>query len=241
MTRSLLNGKLANTTFAILDPTGTKPLSRTARSPQMAFGASEWKSNTDADMDMVYQQLRKHSILYPRKANTSAASVPEFHSFTQALNITSADQRLLLFTVSALAESRAHKEKLKAVANHPDVIGRFHYDFAEKGDAQWATKITATSARTGYFIIRANEFGLTGSQLKHLPLNASAQTLRSALLSANEQFLTSEARKNYSQHKRKGEALGIKFNSPIAAGVDKNRDGEIDEKRKRKKSSNGAF
>ena len=235
LTRSLLNGKLANTTFAILDPNNQKPLSRVARSPQMAFGASDWKSDTNADMTMVYSQLAEFTKQYPNKANQKYAVTPDFHSFSQALNVTSADQRLLVFTVAAKTHRDSHKEKLEAVANHPDVIGRFHYDFAESNDAEWSKQIDGDSEKTGYFILRANEFGLTGTQIKHLPLSTSTTKLRSILLTTNRQFSANEAPKNYIEHKRKGAELGITYNSPVPFGVDKDKDGEIDPPRERKK------
>ena len=91
MVRSLLNGTYANTAFCIFDPQGEQRLSGTGRSPTQVIGRRLSDSN-----DRVIAEMKRIASQYQSKSD-GVAELQDFLSFRQALNVASADQRLLVF------------------------------------------------------------------------------------------------------------------------------------------------
>ncbi|MBT8043899.1 MAG: hypothetical protein KJO79_03015 [Verrucomicrobiae bacterium] len=237
MVRELLNGRFENTAFCILAPDGKTRLSRPGRSPQMGFGLGR---GGDPDKNQAtIQRMEQIAKDYPANTNYTGAVVPDFHSFKQALNIASGDQRLLVFTVAAKRYRDSLRKTIQKVANHPDAIGRYHYDFADTPDAQWSKKVDGDKNRTGIFIIRANEFGQDGKVVAELPLNSSAQKILRVLTKANSDFAATEKRKVYSEHIRKGRRQGIEYQDNLPWGEDRDADGKIDERRMQRPEKSG--
>ena len=85
------------------------------------------------------EQLRRLALQYPAKAQLSDAGVQDFHTFRQALNVASADQRVLVLIHAPAKKEAELRESLKSVANDEKVIGRFHFDF--DGSDKWKEPI----------------------------------------------------------------------------------------------------
>lgn len=102
MVREFLNGRFENTAFCILAPDGKKRLSGTGRSPRQGFGVG--RSSPDGQNAAVIEKIKEVVAKYPAKGREADAVVQDFHSFKQALNIASGDQRLLVFIVAAKRE-----------------------------------------------------------------------------------------------------------------------------------------
>lgn len=232
MVREFLNGRFENTAFCILAPDGKTRLSRPGRSPQMGFGLG--RGGDPEDNDASIQKMEAIAKKYPVKASVTSAVVPDFHSFKQALNITSGDQRLLVFAVAAKKHRGAVRKTIQQVANHPDAEGRYHYDFADTPDAEWSKKVEGDRNKTGIFIIRADEFGQEGMAIAELPLASNPAEILSVLGKANKDFATTEKRKVYSDHVSKGRRTGVKYEDNMPWGEDRDADGKIDERRKRR-------
>ncbi|MBK1831176.1 hypothetical protein JIN77_10590 [Verrucomicrobiaceae bacterium R5-34] len=239
MVRKFLNGRFENTAFCVLAPDGKTQLSRTGRSPQMGFGirgrpeagGAEEKAQNAA----VLAAMTKIAKQYPAKASAEHAVVEDFNSFKQGLNISSGDQRLFVFTVAPLKQREALKKSMQKVANHKEVIGKYHFDFADKVDAEWSKVIEGDKNKTGIFIIQAGEFGQTGKVLAELPLDTKPEKIRAALGKANQAFASSEKRKVYATHVRKGRAEGVKYEDNMPWGEDRDGDGKIDERPQRRR------
>tara|TARA_B110000879_G_scaffold210568_1_gene300972 strand:+ start:2718 stop:3560 length:843 start_codon:yes stop_codon:yes gene_type:complete len=234
MVREFLNGKFENTAFCILKPDGKTRLSGTGRSPQMAFRTGGRSQSNDPNQEennkKTIAEMDKISAKYTSKASDAGAVVQDFHTFKQALNIASGDQRLLVFTVAAQKDRAVLKKLMQKVANHPDAIGRYHYDFADTVDAEWSKAIKDDKNKTGIFIIRAGEFGQDGQTVAELPLNSNANKVLDVLEKVNKDFATSEKRKVYSDHVEKGRKEGIKYEDNMPWGEDRDADGKIDER-----------
>lgn len=172
------------------------------------------------------EQLDRYALMYPAKSDSSQAIVQDFHSFRQALNVASADQRVLVAIHAPAAEEQQLRESLRAVTNDPAVVGRFHFDF-EQGD-QWKSTIEGSSDEHGILLINPGEFGLTGKLMKRLPLDASTEEILSALQQANDEYATSTEKKVYSEHVSKGRRAGVYFEGAVPYGEDRDGDGEID-------------
>ncbi len=221
--RNFLRGRFANTAFCILSPDGQDRLTRSGRSPGSVFG----DGNEASIEDMAAIAKR-----YPARFDQSQAIMQDFHSIGQALNVASADQRMLVLVVGPKDKTDAARKTLKPVINEGKHLGRFHVDF-ETGK-QWTKRITGAKANEGILFVKADEFGLKGRVLQRLPLDASESAIHAKLTEANRVFMATTAKKEYQAHVRKGHRLGIKHESTIPYGEDRDGDGEIDQKGRRR-------
>ena len=237
MVRGLLDGKFVNTAFCVLAPDGEKQLSRAGRSPAMGLGIRQGPDPDPAEIEKVnaavIEEMRGIAKMYPAKGKAADAELVDFHSFEQALNVSSGDQRLLVFSVASEKQQKMVKKKLQKVANHPDVIGRYHFDFSAATDAKWSDAIDGDQAKTGIFIIQPGEFGQTGKTLAELPLGSDDEQIRTALTKANQHYASSETRKHYGEHVEKGRREGVTYKDAMPWGEDRDADGKIDERRGR--------
>jgi hypothetical protein len=173
--------------------------------------------------------MEQLALRYPVKADLKEALVPDFHSFRQALNVASADQRVLVLIYAPHDAGQARRKSLCAVANDDGIIGRFHFDFDH--ETKWQESIDGSSDETGIYLINPGEFGLSGQVMKRLPLDTPNDQVIAALTTANQKFASSAIKKDYSTHVRKGRSQGIYFEGGVPYGEDIDGDGEIDEGR----------
>ncbi|MEM9016752.1 MAG: hypothetical protein AAGC68_07040 [Verrucomicrobiota bacterium] len=230
LVRKFLNGRFENTAFVILAPDGEEQLTRSSRSPKNVLGSegrgpmAEPGSNEE-----IVTAMKEIASDYRSKGDMKDMVLQDFHSFRQALNVASGDQRLLLFVASSVGEHERIRETLRPIFAHDKVIGRFHLDFASpESDASWSEKISGATATSGFFIIQADAFGQKGKAVTQLPLTADVSTLAKALVAANEAFAQSEERKVYRDHVVEGRREGIFFENEIPYGEDRDGDGKAD-------------
>ena len=198
----------------MLAPDGQEWLSRASRGPEQVLGRSD-----------ATQALHRYSLMYPAKADSKDALVQDFHSFRQALNVASADQRVLVVVHTPQGETEL-RESLKQVANDSTIEGRFHFDF-ESGK-EWIGKVEDATIKPGIVLVRPGEFGMTGKQMAYLPLDATTSKIIDAMLQANELFARTTKKKVYSEHVSRGRSQGIYFEGAVPYGEDRDGDGVID-------------
>ena len=230
MVRSFLGGAFANTAFSLLAPDGKTRLTGGGRGPsQVLKPGRRGPHSADADDSIVIDEMTNIARRFRPKGDLADQTLQDFHTFRQALNVASADQRLLLFIVSPETSYYEVKNNLQPVMADSSVIGRFHVDFADhKTDQGWEEKIHKSRDRPGYFIIRADQFGQSGSVMDHLPLTASGEQVKMALLDANREFANTEERKDYGDHVSLGRRERIYFENEMPYGEDRDGDGVID-------------
>ena len=222
MVRSLLNGTYANTAFCMFDPQGDQRLSRSGRSPSQVIGRRSFDSN-----DAVIKEMKRIASLYQPKSD-GVAELQDFLSFRQALNVASADQRLLVFVNADKTAVEKLSPTLKKLFADKDIVGRFHLDLAGKEDAQWSKVIAGAQSDPAINVIRAGKFGLDGTTVNRLSLDTPLEKLKKELLAENKKFSEAETRKDYSDHVRAGRRQGIEYKTEIPYGEDRNGDGKID-------------
>ena len=228
MVRSLLNGRLANTVFGMFDPQGKRRLSRTGRSPNQVLGGRGSDKN-----DEIIAAMNDVALKYRKKGQDKNAVLQDFLSFSQALNVASGDQRLLVFVNADEAAIENLSPTLQELFNDEEIIGRFHLDFKGKEDAKWANAINGATSAPAINIIRAGKFGIEGSIANRLPLTADLDEIKTTLLAENKKFNSTEKRKDYSSHVMEGKRTGIKYESAIPYGEDLDADGKIDQRGRR--------
>jgi len=233
LVRKLLNGRFANTSFCILSPDGEEQLTRSSRGPKTILGASgRGPSAEPGSLDDILAAMEELVEPYPLRGRPEELTLQDFHSFRQALNVASGDQRLLLFVAASPQDREKAKKVLKPVFANDEIIGRFHLDFGTaEADSDWSEKIAGTRSKSGYLIIQADEFGQKGKAVAQLPLTASGEEIAKALLSANESFAKTEVRKVYSEHVTEGRRENIFFENEIPYGEDRDGDGKADGRR----------
>jgi hypothetical protein len=240
--RSFLNGRMENTAFCILDPKAEDRLTRSSRSPSMVLGAQgRGPGATAGSNDIVIAEMKKLAADYRTRGDTDETVLQDFHSYHQALNVASGDQRLLVFVAAGERDQPAIRKNLEPVFADEAVVGRFHLDFgnADK-DKEWASTLAKLKGNSGIIVIRSDEFGQEGEVVAQLPITAKAAEIKTTLLAANEKFADDEKRKVYSDHVAEGRREGITFETGIPYGEDRDGDGEIDHgSRKGKGGSKG--
>lgn len=219
--RRFLDGRFENSVFAILAPNGQDWLSRGSRGPNQVFGP-------DA---RVISSMKAIADRYPVKGHPADAVVEDFHSVRQALNVASADQRVLALVAGSGEEIQAARKSLRAVANHEDVIGRFHFDFDAGYD--WRESVTGEKAGSGILLIRPGEFGMDGEIMARLDWKADNDAILAALEKARVAFAATTKKKVYSEHVAKGGKLGVYFEGNVEYGEDRDGDGKVDRGRGR--------
>ncbi len=229
LVRSLLNGRFANTAFCILAPDGKERLSRTGRGPEHGLSAGRPGPDNEPSAEEVIKALENIAMSYRPRGDEKDATLQDFHTFRQALNVAAGDQRLLLFVAAADDDQAKVKQTLKPVFADDEVIGKFHLDFADTAkDAAWAENIERTRGKSGLVIVHADPFGQSGRVVEQLPLTASAEEIKTALLKANTGFSLTEERKVYSEHVDTGRRERIFFENEMPYGEDRDGDGKID-------------
>ena len=178
------------------------------------------------------RRLADIALLYEPTAPAEEALVPDFHSVRQALNVASADQRVLVVVHGPTPEISPLRDTLKSVSNDTALIGRFHYDFETDND--W-TKTVSGVKGAGIYLIRSGEFGMQGDVMTRLDLSTEPAAIRDAMLQANTDFAATTKKKEYSVHVAKGRQEGIYFEGGVEYGEDRDGDGEIDRRRGRSK------
>lgn len=213
--RTFLDGRFENSAFCLLEPNGEDWLSRAGRGPEMVLGR---RSAPD--------RMAEVAALYPPTVDVKQAIVPDFHSVRQAMNVASADQRVLVLVHGSNESTQPLRESLRAVVSDERIIGRFHFDF-DSGD-EWKKSISRLKGNSGIALIRSGEFGLEGSVMHQLPLEADNSSVITALVAANKEFARTTAKKVYSDHVSKGRREGIYFEGAVPYGEDRDGDGLID-------------
>ena len=170
--------------------------------------------------------MERYALEFPATADLSDAIVPDFHSFRQALNVASADQRVLVLVNAPADKEKELRQSLRAVANDERIIGRFHFDF--DGEDAWKKNIEGTNDDAAVVLIHPGEFGMKGKVMKQLPLTSTPDAIVAAMLEANKTFAETTEKKVYSKHVAKGRSQGIYFEGAVPYGEDRDGDGQID-------------
>ena len=231
--RSLLNGRLANTVFCMFNPEGTRRLSRAGSSPTQVMGRGASDIN-----EGIIDEMKQVASRYEAKA-TDGAVLQDFLSFRQALNVASADQRLLVFVNGEEAAVKELMPTLQKLFADEEVVGRFHLDILGDKDTKWVDAIKGAKSKPAINIIQAGKFGLDGTLMSELPLDSSLEQLKEKLLAENKKFGSTEDRKVYADHVMEGKRKGINFETEIPYGEDRDGDGEIDRSRRGRRGGAG--
>lgn len=210
--------------MCILAPDGKERLTRSGRGPGQVFG----RRTSLAD------ELNEISAEYRANKTKTPAALPDFGTFRMALNLASGDQRVLVLLAGQAGENKKTSENLAAAAWSDLMIGRFHYDI-ETDPEKWTEVISKEKGKEGIFLINPDTYGQKGSVIQQLPLDASRKEIAKAMTVANEEFIKTTEKKNYSDHVRAGRRAGIHFEMPVEFGEDRDGDGKIDHRAGRRR------
>ncbi|MCH1506484.1 MAG: hypothetical protein L7V86_23105 [Verrucomicrobiales bacterium] len=222
--RSHLNGSFANTAFCILAPDGEERLTRSGRGPRQVLG----------DEQAFAKALNDIAARYEPRGNPRDAAMPEFPSFKLALNVSAADQRLLVLLTGTEEQLTNAEKRLRPLAWDPKVQGRFHYDFEPSGAWKQPLSIDGGTG-SGIYVIKPDPYGLKGNVFGKLPLDASRKDIKDLLARANRDYASTTEKKNYSDHVAEGRRKGIRIEMGMPFGEDRDGDGEIDSRNRNRR------
>lgn len=171
-------------------------------------------------------RLQQIAAVYEPIAPLERALVPDFHSVRQALNVASADQRVLVVIHGSMVDTNPLRDSLRQVSNHAAIVGRFHFDFDDT--QEWKTAVSGLSQQSGIAVIRPGEFGMKGAVMMEFSLSTKPAELIAQLVSANQEFAATTARKVYAAHVSRGQKLGVYFEGAVPYGEDRDGDGQVD-------------
>jgi hypothetical protein len=230
MVRSFLGGRFENTAFCVLAPDGKTELTRASRGPSMVIGAQgRGPGSVQGSNEDVVNGMNEIAQRFRPKGEKSEMTLQDSHTFRQALNVASGDQRILVFVAAEASKQAELKARLQPLFADEEIIGRFHVDFANAAsDAKWADKILYTRGKSGFVLIQADRFGQEGQAIAQLPLETPLADLKEALLDANLELAQTEERKVYSDHVSEGRREGVFFENGMPYGEDRDGDGVID-------------
>ena len=211
--RSHLGGRFENTAFCILAPDGEKRLTRSGRGPHQV--ARHFK-----DLAAIAED-------YSPRGNALDSRVPDFNSFALALNVSSADQQVLVVIAGPDKDIKAAGSRLRPLAWSDEMIGRFQYDF-ETDLKKLEGPLSLKKAVPGIYIIKPDTFGLDGEVMASLPLDVKLPALKVAMAQGNTQFARTTKKKIYSTHVVDGRRAGKRIQMAMPFGEDRDGDGKID-------------
>ena len=211
--RSHLGGRFENTAFCVIAPDGKERLTRSGRGPQ----------HISRDFDDIVAIADR----YKSRGDILNSHIPDFNSFALALNVSSADQKILLLIAGDEDEIVAAGKRIRSVVWNKNVMGRFNYDF-ESDSSSWTGPLSSKSKGSGFHLIRPGEFGLEGQIVMSLSLNASNSNLLNAMVVANRDYAKSTKKKVYSSHVVEGRRQGKRIEMAVPFGEDRDGDGKID-------------
>ena len=222
--RSHLNGRFANTAFCILAPDGKERLTRSGRGPGQVIG----------DEQAFAKALNDIAARYEPRGNLRDAAMPDFPSFKLALNVSAADQRLLVLLTGTEKQLANAEKQLRPLAWDPKVQGRFHYDLEPSG--AWKQPLSKNDETdSGIYVIKPDPYGLKGDVFGKLPLDAPLKDIRQLLGRANRDYAATTEKKVYSDHVAEGRRKGIRIEMGMPFGEDRDGDGEIDSRNRNRR------
>jgi len=200
------SGELENTTFAILDPTGRKKLTRTGRAP---FHEYRDASRMAAGMNEIALRYKDTSGI-----KLQDAALPLTDSLEIGLNISAADG-LPMIVVVAKEESQLKvlRKKVRPLAWSDELTGQF--TFAQVTNPKQLKLLTGIKGSPkdldGILVVRPGQFGLSGKVLKQFDSTTDLISLNNQLVQVVQNFERSE--KNHRTHVQQGIRLGIEWES----------------------------
>lgn len=225
-----MGGAFNNSSFTVFSPDGETKITGSGRQPAQGL-----LGRKKGSLDEVVGKMKEISATYPSSAASDGAVLPDFHTFRQALNIASSDQRLLLHVVAPSGKTDPGLRSLQLAMNAPEIVGKFHLNFRNnESDQAWSKAVANAEDVPGYYVIRPDTFGQTGKLAARLPLSASTEEIKKTLLEANQHYASQETRKSYVSHVSEGREKEIHFEQPIPFGEDRDGDGLIDNPRARR-------
>lgn len=201
MMTEMFRGKLPNSAFCLFDPTGQKQICTPSRTPYSLVDGEVGDDGKRVSLAML-------SIAANYKAvnETKPALLQDFKTTEEALNITSADQRLLVLLAT---DHLGVREKLKRVMSHSDVLGKFHLDIVDKNENHWKSLLSDPVPGPGIIIVQADQFGLEGNIVRTIAENCPEHHMKRLLLEVNHTYSEAEERKDRDEHIATGTAQGV--------------------------------
>lgn len=226
------SGALENTVFGLLAPDFKTKLVRFGRGPSWLVGerrGPDSRASRDAATNFA-ALLDRYAKRFKPKA--PIRELPLSLDFRRALNVAACDGvPLLVLRANPGAKRDAARAKLAKLAWSERFVGRLQYAIVDH--AKELKKVEGATAKEGFILLRAGQFGVDGKAIAQLALNASADKLSRLLRVASE----SEGNERLArrQHVRSGTRAGVEWDTEIPVTDPGSRDASRRRKRRRRR------
>ena len=196
------SGDLENTTFSIMNPSGTRDLVQAGRSPKMTF----------SDGAAMAQRMRLIAERFEVEAPQSIPVLPYLENLRLALNVAACDNLPLVVTLRDSAEEHESIERtLLPLAWSEPLQGKFLYVSAKKDELE--DKVDGLLPNSRIVVLDPETFGRSGKILSQLPSSVDASKLREELQRAGKLHVPDL--KDRFAHVREGGRQGIHWETEL--------------------------
>lgn len=205
------DGDLENTTFALLDPSGQRALSRGGRSPGMVFG----------DKANFVKKLNEHAAKY--KVKKADPGLPTVADLRLGLNVAASDGLPLIAVVEDQQRKRSQLTEALAEAYSEEAIaGQAHFVLLENEEAlcDW----DGFESGKSLYVLQPDTFARSAKVV--LAFSSGEKKLATKLKAALSTGRIDKA--SHRDHVRQGRRAGISWKSaiPVTDGAATSREGE---------------
>lgn len=193
------SGELENTAFCLLSPDGAKKLTRSGREIRHIYG----------DPDTMAADMNRLAGTFTPKA--APAGLPTVANAKLALDVAAADGLPLVVAVGKDKSARARTvNQLARLAWADEFVGKFIYAEATPRELLPVGGLTVDA---GVVVVDPDGFGLKGTVLREVGIDATADGIAAALRAAAAEFKPPE--KSFQSHVREGHRQGVYWDPPV--------------------------
>ena len=196
------SGDVENTTFCILSPDATKPITRAGRSVHQIFQSPQQMHDWMGEAADYYDAERKKAGL----KSEALSALPRVPNVRLGLNTAAADDLPLVVLYGKTREETTRLETaIGSLAWKPEFVGRCTY--AAAGAAADLGAVDSGAVKPGVLVIQPSQFGLEGKTLARVDATATPEQLADALRQGLQKF---KPRQLFGRdYMRAGQAAGV--------------------------------
>lgn len=206
------SGQLENTTFAILDPDGTRVLGQAGRGPAFLVGGARGPGAETSEEDVARFAARLREVAAQYRPRADLAALPQALDVRRALVVGACDgQALIVVRVEDAKKREALAKALAVLAWRDELRGRFQVQVARADEDLPA--IRGLGSKQGVFLVKPGTFGIDGDVLASVPAQAPASSLEALVRRALREDRASPTDRR--RHIQEGRAAGASWESEI--------------------------
>ena len=206
------SGQLENTTFALMDPGGTRVLGQAGRGPAFLVGGARGPGQATSAAEVARFAARLNEVAGQYKPRAEITALPQALDVRRALVVAACDgQAVLVVRIQDAKQRDAVTKALAALVWRDDLRGRFQVQVARPDEELPALEGLGT--KQGVFLVKPGAFGIDGEVLASVAPQAPASSLEALARRAVREDHASPTDRR--RHIQAGRAAGATWESEI--------------------------